>query len=93
MAETNTPVMETAAPAAPAKKPVKRKDGRRKVRNTIILLIVLAALAVGGWFLFRFLNSGGGEQGEIFSMYTDRRLGTTFFCVSPNQELYPIPEG
>lgn len=67
MAETNTPVMETAAPAAPAKKPVKRKDGRRKVRNTIILLIVLAALAVGGWFLFRFLNSGGGEQGEIFS--------------------------
>ena len=32
------------------------------------------------------------EQGEIFSMYTDRRLGTTFFCVSPNQELYPIPE-
>ena len=33
------------------------------------------------------------EQGEIFSMYTDRRLGTTFFCVSPNQELYPLPEG
>ena len=33
------------------------------------------------------------EQGEIFSMYTDRRLGTTFFCVSPNQELYPISEG
>ena len=33
------------------------------------------------------------EQGEIFSMYTDRRLGTTFFYVSPNQELYPIPEG
>lgn len=32
------------------------------------------------------------EQGEIFSMYKDRRLGTTFFCVSPNQELYPIPE-
>ncbi|MGN0982879.1 MAG: cell wall hydrolase [Candidatus Limivicinus sp.] len=32
------------------------------------------------------------EQGEIFSMYTDRRLGTTFFCVSPNQDLYPIPE-
>ena len=32
------------------------------------------------------------EQGEIFSMYTDRRLGTTFFCVSPKQDLYPIPE-
>lgn len=30
----------------------------------------------------------GHEQGEIFSMYQDRRLGTTFFCVSPNLELY-----
>jgi hypothetical protein len=28
------------------------------------------------------------QQGEIFSLYKDRRLGTTFFCVSPNQELY-----
>ena len=32
------------------------------------------------------------EQGEIFSIYKDRRLGTTFFCVSPNQDLYPVPE-
>lgn len=30
----------------------------------------------------------GYEQGEIFSMYKDRRLGTTFFCISPNLELY-----
>ena len=70
MAETNTPVTETAAPATPAapvRKPVKKKNGRRKVRNIIILLIVLAALAVGGWFLVRFLNSGGEGQGEIFS--------------------------
>lgn len=29
-------------------------------------------------------------QGEPFSMYTDRRLGTTYFCLSENQELYPI---
>lgn len=29
-------------------------------------------------------------QGEIFSMYTDRRLGNTYFCVSKNLELYPI---
>lgn len=69
MAETNTPVAETttAAPAAPASKPVKSKRGRRKVRNTIILLVVLAALVVGGVFLYRFLNSGGEEVGEIFA--------------------------
>ena len=29
-------------------------------------------------------------QGELFSMYSDRRLGTTYFCLSPNQDLYPI---
>ena len=29
-------------------------------------------------------------QGELFTMYTDRRLGTTYFCLSENQELYPI---
>ena len=29
-------------------------------------------------------------QGEIFSMYTDRRLGTTYFCLSANLDLYPI---
>ncbi len=27
-------------------------------------------------------------QGDVFYMYTDRRLGSTFFCVSENIELY-----
>lgn len=27
-------------------------------------------------------------QGELFSMYTDRHLGNTYFCLSPNIELY-----
>jgi len=27
-------------------------------------------------------------QGEVFYMYSDRRLGSTFFCVSENIELY-----
>ena len=27
-------------------------------------------------------------QGELFSMYSDRRLGNTYFCLSPNLELY-----
>ena len=28
-------------------------------------------------------------QGELFSVYYDWHLGTTYFCVSPNIELYP----
>ena len=29
-------------------------------------------------------------QGELFTMYTDRTLGNTYFCLSENQDLYPI---
>jgi len=29
-------------------------------------------------------------QGEIFAVYEDWRLGTIYFCMSKNQELYPI---
>lgn len=29
-------------------------------------------------------------QGELFTVYSDRRLGSTYFCLSPNQDLYPI---
>lgn len=68
MAETNTPVAEPTVPAAPpAPQKPKSKRGRRKVRNTIILLVVLAALVVGGIFLYKFLTDSGEEVGEIFS--------------------------
>ena len=29
-------------------------------------------------------------QGELFAVYSDMRLGTTYFCVSENIDLYPI---
>jgi hypothetical protein len=28
-------------------------------------------------------------QGELFTMYADRRLGNTYFCLSERLELYP----
>lgn len=37
------------------------------VKNLIILAVVLALLAAGGFALYRFLFSTGGEEGEIFS--------------------------
>lgn len=57
--ETNTAVMpETpAAPPVPPQKPKGKKRRRgHPVRNTIIIVAVIAALAVGGFFLFQFLN-------------------------------------
>ena len=29
-------------------------------------------------------------QGELFTMYTDRRLGNTYFCLSENMDMYPL---
>ena len=66
MAESNTPVVETPAPAVPAPpagKSVKKKQRKRKIRNTIITLVVVAVLAVGGFFLYRFLT----EKEEVNS--------------------------
>ncbi|MPM03278.1 hypothetical protein SDC9_49543 [bioreactor metagenome] len=56
-----------AAPApAPAKAPAK-KHKKRKVRNIIIAVIVVAALAVGGFLLWKFLNKSDEEKGEILT--------------------------
>lgn len=73
MPEITTPQTTETAPA-PAqttpRPPVKPNGGRKKkkmVKNLIILAVVLALLAAGGFALYRFLFSTGGEEGEIFS--------------------------
>lgn len=43
-------------PVGPDKEAAKRKKKKKAVKNTIITAIVIAALAVGGFFLFRFLS-------------------------------------
>ena len=73
MPEITTPQTTETAPA-PAqttpRPPVKPNGGRKKkkmVKNLIILAVGLALLAAGGFALYRFLFSTGGEEGEIFS--------------------------
>lgn len=62
MAEQVTPVVEqpaqapAPAPGAPGAASVKKKQNKRKIKNLITTIIVLAALAVGGFFLYQFLN-------------------------------------
>ena len=62
MAELETPVVETPVsaptpPAAPPKKSLEKQRKRKKrIRNSIIALIVLAGLGVGTYFLYQFLN-------------------------------------
>jgi len=75
MPDVTTPtVPETpAAPAAPEsppsppKKKPQGKNKRKKVKNIIIACVVAAILAVGGYFLYKFLNSDDGELGEIYA--------------------------
>lgn len=58
MADQQTPVLETPAgqPTPQKGSSVKKKQNKRKIRNAIITLVVLAALGVGGYFLYGFLN-------------------------------------
>lgn len=58
MADQQTPVLETPAgqPTPSKGSSVKKKQNKRKLRNGIITLVVLAALGVGGYFLYGFLN-------------------------------------
>lgn len=70
MPEITTPQTTETAPApaqtTPAasgqaqRRPEKEKDGQ----NLIILAVVLALLAAGGFALYRFLFSTGGERGR-----------------------------
>ena len=50
---THSPV---TAPPTPAAKPVKKKRSPKKIRNLILTLVLLAAVAVGCFFLYRFLT-------------------------------------
>ncbi len=53
MPELQTPVV---APATPPKAPQKKKKNKKAVKNAIIAVVTLAALGVGGYFLYGFLN-------------------------------------
>ena len=76
MSEVITPqpaVPTQTPPAPPEMKPVK-KGKKKAVKNAIILAIVAGVLAIGGFLLYKFLHSGGEEQGEI--MAQPAQIGT-----------------
>ena len=76
MSEVITPqpaVPTQTPPAPPEMKPVK-KGKKKAVKNAIILAIVAGVLAIGGFLLYKFLHSGGEEQGEI--MVQPAQIGT-----------------
>ena len=66
MTEQKATSVETPAPPeTPKKSSGQKKRNRKKARNTIITLVVLAALAVGGVFLYRFLTKKDAVESQI----------------------------
>lgn len=66
--EVKVPQQETSAgqqPPVPEKKLPAKKRSPRKTRNMIIALVVVAALAVGGVFLYQFLTKQQKVNSEI----------------------------
>ena len=55
----------TQTPSSPPSGRPKKRWTKEKVRSGIIAIIVLAALAVGGYFLYRFLTKHAATQSEM----------------------------
>ena len=54
---------------APPRAPVKKKGAQKKklVKRLVAFGVAAAILGGGGFALYRFLNSGSGDQGEIYA--------------------------
>ena len=65
MPEVTVPQPTPAAPPAPPADRPKKKFNQRKVRNAAIAGVVVLALAVGGFFLYRFLTKTNETDSEI----------------------------
>lgn len=68
--KVQTPVAPSA-PTAPSGPSVKKKHKKRKVRNLIIAVVVIAILAVGGYFLYHFLNQTEEVDTELQTAVAD----------------------
>jgi len=59
--------IETAVPAVPVSAPEKKKHKKKKKKNMIIAGIVVAALAVGGFLLWKFVFAKEEIKGNILN--------------------------
>ena len=68
MPEVTNPQPQADTPAPP-RAPVKKKSAQKKkmAKRLVALGVAAAILGGGGFGLYRFLNSGGANQGEIFA--------------------------
>ena len=67
---TLTQPSNAAPPAPPAGKP-KRPVNKKKVRSIVIASVTAAALAVGGYFLYRFLTKNDSAGAEMQTVVAD----------------------
>ena len=68
MPEVTNPQPQVETPAPP-RAPVKKAGARKKklVKRLVALGVAAAILGGGGFALYKFLNSGSGDQGEIYA--------------------------
>ena len=62
-----TPAQTPAPPETPKKSKEQLKKQRKRIRGLIAAVIILAAVGVGGFFLYRFLTAQSGAESQIQS--------------------------
>ena len=68
--QTSAPV-QTPTPSERPQQSKESKQRKRRMKNAIIAAVILAVLAVGGFFLYRFLTAQDSVESEIQTQTAD----------------------
>ena len=69
--QTTAPAQTPAPPESPKRSKEQLQKRRKRIRSTIAAIIILVAVGVGGFFLYRFLTAQNGAASEIQSQVAE----------------------
>ena len=69
--QTTAPAQTPAPPESPKRSKEQLQKRRKRIRSTIAAIIILIAVGVGGFFLYRFLTAQNGAASEIQSQVAE----------------------
>ena len=69
--QANAPTQTPAPPQKPQKSKEQLQKRKKRTKSIIAAVIILAAVGVGGFFLYRFLTAQNGAESQIQSQVAE----------------------